>query len=85
MVRGESRFLKWRAIRERKCNFSLDFPVYGPSDLVGPRSKVVLRCKGYTWTLILWSFNNSKRYGSSPTRLFFGFKRLVNDLECLRP
>ena len=33
--------------RERKSNFSLDFPAFGPSVLVGPRSKVDLRCKGY--------------------------------------
>ena len=26
--------------RERKCDFSLDFPAFGPSVLVGPRSKV---------------------------------------------
>ena len=32
--------------RERKCNFSLDFRAFGPSVLVGPRSKVDLRCKG---------------------------------------
>ena len=42
--------------RERKCNFSLDFPVFGLSVLVGPRSKVVLRCKGYAWAPVLWSF-----------------------------
>ena len=32
--------------RERKCNLSLDFRAFGPSVLVGPRSKVDLRCKG---------------------------------------
>ena len=35
--------------RERVSNFSLDFPAFGPSILVGPISKVVLRCKGYAW------------------------------------
>ena len=34
-------------VRERKCNFSLDFSAFGPSVLVEPRSKVDLRCKGY--------------------------------------
>ena len=28
---------------ERKSNFSLDFPTFGPSVLVGPRSKVVVK------------------------------------------
>ena len=32
--------------RERVSNFSLDFPAFGPSVLVGPRSKVVIRGKG---------------------------------------
>ena len=47
--------------RKRKSNFSLDFSVFGPSVLVGPRSKVVLRCKGYTWAPVLWSFEKSGR------------------------
>ena len=47
--------------RERKCDLSLDFSAFGPSVLSGPRSKVDLHCKGYAWTLILWSFDNSKR------------------------
>ena len=60
---GEERadFEKERVFRERKSNFSLDFPVFGPSILVGPISKVVLRCKGYAWALVLWSFNSSGR------------------------
>ena len=33
--------------RERSFNFSLDFPAFGPSVLVGAKRKVVLRCKGY--------------------------------------
>ena len=48
-------------VRERKCNFSLDFSAFESSVLVGLRSKVVLRYKGYAWTSILWSFDNSKR------------------------
>ena len=47
--------------RERKYDFSLDFPAFGPSVLDGARSKVVLSGKGYAWTLILWSSDNSKR------------------------
>ena len=45
--RGRADFEKWRVFRERKCNFSLNFLAFRPSVLVGPRSKVVLRCKGY--------------------------------------
>ena len=41
------------SFRERKCDLSLDFPAFG--------SKVDIRCKGYAWTPILWSFDNSKR------------------------
>ena len=47
--------------RERKSNFSLDFPMFGPSVLVGPRNKVVLRCKGYVWAPILRSLDNFER------------------------
>ena len=47
--------------RERKSNFSLDFLVFGQSVLVEPRSKVVLRGKGYAWAPVLGSFDNFKR------------------------
>ena len=47
--------------RERMSNFSLDFPTFGLSVLVGPRSKVVLSCKGYTWAPVLGSFDYSGR------------------------
>ena len=33
--------------RERKFDFSLDFPPFGLSVLVGARGEVGLRCKGY--------------------------------------
>ena len=59
--RGEQILRKGRVFRERKSNFSLDFPVFGPSVLVGLSSKVVLRCKGYAWAPVLWSFDNSGR------------------------
>ena len=32
--------------RERVCDFSLDFPAFGPSVCFGPRSKVILHGKG---------------------------------------
>ena len=47
--------------RERKSNFSLDFPVFVPSDFIGPRSKVVLGGKGYAWAPVLGSFDNFGR------------------------
>ena len=47
--------------RERESTFSLDFSVIGSSDLNETRSKVGLRCKGYTWVPVLWSFENSGR------------------------
>ena len=47
--------------RERVFNLSLDFPAFGLSILVGPRSKVVLHGKGYAWALILGSFDNFGR------------------------
>ena len=56
--------LQWRGetdFRERKSNFSLDFPAIRPSVPDKPRGKVGLRCNGYAWTSILWSFDNSER------------------------
>ena len=47
--------------RERKSEFSMNFPTFGSPVLVGARSKVDLRGKGYVWALILWSSDNSKR------------------------
>ena len=45
---------------ERESQTSL-FPAFGPSVLVGARGEVDLRCKGYAWTPILWSFDNFDR------------------------
>ena len=52
-------------------NLFLDFPVFGQSVLVGPRSKVVLRGKGYAWAPVLESFDNSKSEEFSPTQFIF--------------
>ena len=35
--------------REKSSNFSLDFLASGPLVRIGPRSKVVIRSKGYAW------------------------------------
>ena len=53
--------------RGRKSDFSLDFWPFGTSVLDGARSKAVLRGKRYAWTAVLWSSDNSKRWGSFPT------------------
>ena len=48
-------FRQWRGeidFRERKSNFSLDFPAIEPSVPNEPRDKVGLRYKGYAWTPI---------------------------------
>ena len=64
---SQFRLLEERAVgvetgfRERKSDFSLDFPAFGPSVLVGARNKVVLHDKGYAWAPILWSSKKSKR------------------------
>ena len=56
---GEQILRKGRVFRERKSNFSLDFPVFESSDFVGPKSKVVLRYKGYAWAPIWGVSTNS--------------------------
>ena len=63
MGEGRADFEKERVFRERKSNFSLDFPVFGLSILVGPRRKVVLRGKGYVWASVLWSFDKLREVG----------------------
>ena len=55
---------KWReeiGFRERKSNFSLDFPAFVTSVIVGPRGKVALHCNGYPWAPVLRSFENFGR------------------------
>ena len=46
---------------KRVSTLSLDFPVIGPVNSGEVRSKVGLRCKGYVWVPILWSFDNFRR------------------------
>ena len=52
---------KRRDFRERVSTLSLEFLVIEPSVLVGTRGEVGLRCKGYVWVPVLWSFDNSRR------------------------
>ena len=56
--------------KERESIFSLYFSGIDSSDLDETRIKVGLHGKGYVWVPVLWSFNNSGRYRSSPTWLF---------------
>ena len=42
-----------RIFRERDSNFSLKFPVIGPSNLGEPRNKVALHGKSYAWIPVL--------------------------------
>ena len=44
---------------KRRSSFSPDLRSIGPSVFDGARSKVVLRSKGYAWTPIWWSSDNS--------------------------
>ena len=59
--------------RERKCNFSLDFPSSGPSVRVGPRSKVVIRGKGYAWAPVLGEFCQLQEVGVFSYLVIFRF------------
>ena len=47
--------------RERKSNFSLDFPAIGQSVPDEPRGKVAPHCKSYAWVPVLRSFDNFGR------------------------
>ena len=70
--------------RERKSNLSLDFLAFGSSVRVGPRSKVVLCCKGYAWAPVLWIFDKIREVGVFSYSIILGFKSLVNGLVDLR-
>ena len=81
---GRANFEKERGFRERKSNFSLDFPVFGPLVFIGPRNKVSLRCKGYAWTPILGEFRQLWEVGVFSYFVYFRFKSLINGLVDMR-
>ena len=61
---GMETVLQWLDIwifRERESVFSIGFRSIGPLVFDGARNKVALRGEGYTWVLIWWSSDNSKR------------------------
>ena len=74
-----------RGFRERSSNLSLEFPVFGLSDRIGPKSKVVLCCEGYAWALVLGSFDKLREVEVFSYLVYFLFKCFVNVLVDLRP
>ena len=73
------------SFRERRSNFSLEFPAIGPLVLAGPRSKVVLHCKGYAWAPVLGEFRQLREVWVFSYSVIFSFKSLINGLVDLRP
>ena len=53
---------KWD-FRERSSTFSLGLPAIGLSVSNEARSKVASHGKGYTWVLVLWSFDKLQEVG----------------------
>ena len=49
--------------RERESDFSLRSRAIGLLDFVGPRRKVVLRSKGFSWVPVLGSFDKLREVG----------------------
>ena len=76
---------KGRDSRERSSTFSLDFPAISPTNSDGARSKVGLRCKGYVWVQVLWSFEKLREVGVFSYSVYFRFESLVNGLGVVRP
>ena len=64
---GELSLQKWWIFRERMCNFSLGFRVFGPSNRFEPRNKVVLRIEDYTWAPVSGVFDKLREVGVYPT------------------
>ena len=71
-------------LRERDSNFSLDFSAIGPSVFGEARSKVAPHRKGYTWTLVLGSFDKFRKVEVFSYLVYFRFKSLVNGLDGMR-
>ena len=61
----------------RRCAFSLRSQAIRPSDRFGPRSKVVLRIKDYTWAPISRVFNKLREVGVSSYLFYTLFKCFV--------
>ena len=59
-------------------NFSLGFPLIELSDFFGPRSKVVLRNEGFTWALVLGSFDKLREVRVLSYLLYLLYKCFVD-------
>ena len=64
--------------RERVCNFSLEFPAFGPTDFFEPRSKVVLRSEGFSWAPVSGIFDKLREVGVLSYLIYSLFKCFVN-------
>ena len=69
--------------RERESTFSLRSTAFRPSVLIRARGEVGLRCKGYAWVPVLWSFDNSERYRFSPTCFILWIRVILSGWGCL--
>ena len=76
---------KGRDSRERSSTFSLDFPAIGLANSGRTRNKVGLRCKGYAWVPVLWSFDKLQEVGVFSYSVYFRFESFVNGLGVVRP
>ena len=75
---------KWRCrklgfvILERECVFSLRSRAIGPSDIFGPRRKIVLRDESNAWAPVSWSFDKLHEVGVLSYLSYTLFKCFVN-------
>ena len=76
---------KWWIFREGRCNFSLGFQVFGPSDHFELRSKVVLHIEDYTWTSVSGVFDKLREVWVSSYLFYSWFKCFVDVCVGLRP
>ena len=72
--RGEQIEKRERIFRKRDSNFSLNFPVIGPSNSGEVRSKVGPYCKRYTWVPVLLCFDKLQEVGVFFYLVYFRLK-----------
>ena len=65
---------KERGFLERDSNFSLNFPVIGPSNSGEATRKFGPHCKSYTWVPVLWSFDKLREVGVFSYLVYFRLK-----------
>ena len=69
---------------ERVSDFSLRSRTIEPSDFFGPRSKAILRSEGFSWVLVLRSFDKLREVGVLSYLSYTLFKCFVDDSVGLR-